>query len=148
MLSYHLFFHYPIGYPQESFPGWSCVLLFSSLSYQTSYFQLFFVLWPQSQKCLKSLSTRLICTDILQNYGAFIFFSTLMNGDVNVPTKSGARDIIYITHTLDTSYHLKNSTLSVFLSMFIKENKRLQNPQQVLLLFQQYQSLRQHMIVF
>lgn len=48
-----------------------------------------------------------------------------MNGDVKVPTKSGARDIIYITHALDTSDHLKNSTLSVFLSMFIKENKRL-----------------------
>ena len=57
--------------------------------------------------------------------GLSLFVSTLMNGDVKVPTKSGVRDIIYITHTLDTSDHLKNSTLSVFLSMFIKENKRL-----------------------
>lgn len=91
----------------------------SSLSYQTSYFQFFFVLWIQSQKCLIRLSTRLICTDILQNYGAFIFLSILMNGDIKVPTNSGARDIIYITQALDTSDHLKNSTLSVFLSMFL-----------------------------
>ena len=43
-----------------------------------------------------------------------------MNGDVKVPTNSGARDIIYITQALDTSDDLKNSTLSVFLSMFLK----------------------------